>query len=52
MKTLASCLRAAPAGRPGSPPGEIAEAILFLATGPIELLDGAIVPADEGHIAV
>lgn len=40
-----------PAGRPGSPE-EIAEAIVFLATGRSSFVHGAIVPVDGGRIAV
>jgi NAD(P)-dependent dehydrogenase (short-subunit alcohol dehydrogenase family) len=42
---------AGPAGRPGSP-GEIAEAIVFLAAGRSSFVHGAIVPVDGGRIAV
>jgi NAD(P)-dependent dehydrogenase (short-subunit alcohol dehydrogenase family) len=40
-----------PAGRPGSPE-EIAEAIVFLATGRASFVHGAILPVDGGRIAV
>ena len=40
-----------PAGRPGSP-GEIAEAIVFLATGRSSFVHGAILPVDGGRLAV
>ena len=42
---------AGPAGRPGSPE-EIAEAIVFLASGRSSFVHGAIVPVDGGRIAV
>jgi NAD(P)-dependent dehydrogenase (short-subunit alcohol dehydrogenase family) len=42
---------AGPAGRPGSP-GEIADAIVFLATDRSSFIHGAIVPVDGGRIAV
>jgi NAD(P)-dependent dehydrogenase (short-subunit alcohol dehydrogenase family) len=42
---------AGPAGRPGSAE-EIAEAVVFLATGRSSFVHGAIVPVDGGRIAV
>jgi NAD(P)-dependent dehydrogenase (short-subunit alcohol dehydrogenase family) len=42
---------AGPAGRPASPE-EIAEAIVFLATGRASFVHGAIVPVDGGRVAV
>jgi NAD(P)-dependent dehydrogenase (short-subunit alcohol dehydrogenase family) len=42
---------AGPAGRPGSPE-EIAEAIVFLATGRSSFVHGAVLPVDGGRVAV
>jgi NAD(P)-dependent dehydrogenase (short-subunit alcohol dehydrogenase family) len=40
-----------PAGRPGSPE-EIADAIVFLATGRSSFVHGAVLPVDGGRVAV
>jgi NAD(P)-dependent dehydrogenase (short-subunit alcohol dehydrogenase family) len=42
---------AGPAGRPGSPE-EIADAIVFLATGRSSFVHGAVLPVDGGRVAV
>ena len=41
----------APAGRPAEP-GEIAEAIVFLATDHASFIEGAILPVDGGRTAI
>lgn len=40
--------RLTPTGRPFSPPGEMAELALFLASGRVRALCGAVIHADEG----
>jgi len=50
-ESLDQLAAAGPAGRPGSA-GEIAEAIVFLATDAASFVHGAVLPVDGGRIAV
>ncbi|MCT9620136.1 SDR family NAD(P)-dependent oxidoreductase [Curtobacterium sp. C2H10] len=50
-ESLDQLAAAGPAGRPGTA-GEIAEAIVFLATDAASFVHGAVVPVDGGRIAV